>query len=63
MYGADRNSGALGEALRYAAESNLFPRLLWQRGLSEKDRHFITKNGGIGEKLMPLLHKKRRYRD
>ena len=28
MYGADRNSGASGEALRYAAGSNLFPRLL-----------------------------------
>ena len=24
--------------------------------LSEKGRHFITENGGIGEKLMPLLH-------
>ena len=28
MYGADRNSGASGEALRYAAGSYLFPRLL-----------------------------------
>ena len=28
MYGADRNSGASGKALRYAAGGNLFPRLL-----------------------------------
>ena len=28
MYGADRNSGASGEALRYAAGSNLFQRML-----------------------------------
>lgn len=59
MYGADRNSGASGEALRYAARSNLFPRLLWQCELSEKGRHFITENGGVDEKLMPLLRRQK----
>lgn len=30
-----------------------------QRWVSEKSRNFITEIGGIGEKLMPLLHSRR----